>query len=112
LPNDHQPIGAGQILCGSLFSEPMRVVTVTAFDGETWEKHRVTSLECEELLFNRPLLVGIEEGTLAEAKRFYTLGETDGGRSLCVAFAMRARLIRAISPRDMSRKERGAYRPQ
>jgi len=37
LPNDQQPIGAGQILSGSLFSEPMRVVTVTAVDAETWE---------------------------------------------------------------------------
>lgn len=76
------------------------------------ENQGVTPLECEELFFNRPLVVGSDEAHSAGEERFYALGQTDGGRLLFVAFAIRGRLIRAISPRDMSRKERRAYRSQ
>jgi len=37
LSGDNQPIAAGEVLSGALFSEPMRVVTVTAVNAETWE---------------------------------------------------------------------------
>lgn len=41
--------------------------------------------------------------------RFFLLGQTDAGRLLFVAFTLRATLIRIISARDMSRKERRVY---
>jgi superfamily II DNA or RNA helicase len=37
LSSDNQPIGAGEILSGALFSEPMRVVTVAPVNSDTWE---------------------------------------------------------------------------
>jgi hypothetical protein len=37
LANEQQPVTAGEVLSGSLFSEPMRVVTVSAVASDTWE---------------------------------------------------------------------------
>jgi len=69
----------------------------------------VTPTECEELFFNRPLIVGEDERHSEREDRFYALGQTDAGRRLFVVFALRARRIRVISARDMSRKERKVY---
>ncbi len=38
--------------------------------------------------------------------RFYVLGKTDAGRALFLVFTIRDELIRVITARDMSRKER------
>jgi uncharacterized DUF497 family protein len=75
-----------------------------------WERHRVTPGECEDLFFNQPLVVGSDQKHSAEKERLYALGQTDAGRLLFVAFTVRGRLIRVISARDMSRKERRIYR--
>lgn len=77
--------------------------------GKIWERHQVTSAESEEVFFNRPLLVGDDETHSASEERFYALGQTDAGRLLFVVFTIRGRLVRAISARDMSRKERKVY---
>ncbi len=37
MSSDNQPIAAGEVLSGSLFSEPMRVVTVAPVNSDTWE---------------------------------------------------------------------------
>jgi SNF2 family DNA or RNA helicase len=37
LANEQQPVTAGEVLSGSLFSEPMRVVTVSSVNSDTWE---------------------------------------------------------------------------
>ena len=42
-------------------------------------------------------------------KRYFVLGQTDHDRLLFVAFTCRGDLIRVISARDMSRKEREVY---
>jgi uncharacterized DUF497 family protein len=75
-----------------------------------WEKNRVAAGECEELFFNHPLVVGSDEGHSASEEPFYALGQTDRARLLFAACAIRGRLIRVISARDMSRKERRIYR--
>ena len=41
--------------------------------------------------------------------RFFVLGQTDVGRELFTAFTIRAKIIRVISARDMSKKEKGKY---
>jgi uncharacterized DUF497 family protein len=74
-----------------------------------WERHRFAPTECEELFFNRPLIVGEDDEHSAVEPRMYGLGQTDVGRFLFVAFTMRGKLIRVISARDMSRKERRIY---
>src|SRR5258706_7974538 len=81
-----------------------------ANSGKIWERHRVVPTECEELFLNRPFVIGQDEEHSAAEKRIYGLGESDAGRLLFVVFTIRARLIRVISARDMSRKERRIYR--
>jgi uncharacterized DUF497 family protein len=78
--------------------------------GKIWETHRVTPTECEELFFNQPLVLGEDEKHSGAEERLYTLGQTDAGRFLFVVITIRGHLIRVISARDMSRKERRIYR--
>lgn len=77
--------------------------------GKIWERHRVAPAECEELFFNRPLVVGQDKEHSAAEERIYALGQTDAGRLVFVAFTISGNLIRVISARDMSRKERRVY---
>jgi uncharacterized protein len=77
--------------------------------GENWERHQVAPGECEELFFNSPLVVGEDETHSAAEARLYALGQTEATRLLFVVFTIRGRLIRVISARDMSRKERRIY---
>jgi uncharacterized DUF497 family protein len=77
--------------------------------GKIWERHQVAPTESEEVFFNRPLVVNDDEEHSATEGRLYALGQTDSARLLFVAFTMRGRLIRVISARDMSRKERRIY---
>ncbi len=78
--------------------------------GKICERHRVAPTECEELFFNRPLVIAEDEEHPAAEERIYGLGQSDAGRLLFVAFTIRERRIRVISARDMSRKERRIYR--
>jgi uncharacterized DUF497 family protein len=78
--------------------------------GKISERHRVAPTECEELFFNRPLIVAEDEEHSAAEQRMYGLGQSDAGRLLFVAFTIRGHLIRVISARDMSRRERRIYR--
>jgi uncharacterized DUF497 family protein len=77
---------------------------------KNWIRHRVTPLEAEQVFFNTPLLAEADLAHSQKEKRFYALGQTDEGRELFVAFTMRARRLRVVSVRDMSRKERKGYR--
>jgi uncharacterized DUF497 family protein len=74
------------------------------------ERHQVSVPECEEVFFNVPLLVQEDSKHSQREPRFYCLGETDAGRSLFVVFTIRGTLIRVISARDTSRREREVYR--
>ena len=93
--------------------------TVPEFEGfdwtggnaeKNWERHHVTPLEAEQVFFNTPLLAVVDPVHSQKEKRFYALGQTDEGRGLFVAFTMRARRLRVVSARDMSRKERRVYK--
>lgn len=77
---------------------------------KNWLKHRVSASECEEVFFNRPLVVGDDTKHLQSECRFYSLGHTDAGRLLFVVFTVRSDRIRVISARDMNRKERKGYK--
>ena len=75
-----------------------------------WSKHQVSRAECEQVLFNQPLVVGEDAEHSQEEVRFYALGQTDKGREIFLVFTIRGDLIRVITARDMSRKERRIYR--
>ena len=75
------------------------------------DKHAVSQAEAEQAFFNRPFLVLNDERHSVPEVRFHALGRTDAGRRLHVTFTLRksATLVRVISARDMSGKERLAY---
>jgi len=73
-------------------------------------KHGVSRMECERVFFNRPLTVGTDAKHSRTEPRYYALGETDSGRRLFIVFTVRDDLIRVISARNMSRREKRTYR--
>jgi len=80
-------------------------------DRKSASKHSVSQGEAEQVFFNEPLIVaGDAKHSIAEA-RFHALGRTDAKRLLHITFTLRrdGALIRVISARDMSRKERAIY---
>ena len=76
---------------------------------KNWEKHGVAFWECEEIFLNRPLVVKPDAEHSKGELRYYALGQTEAGRLLFGAFTIRRKLIRPISARDMTAKERRAY---
>ncbi len=79
---------------------------------KNWERHKVSFVECEELFFNRPLVVAEDEIHSSAESRHYALGATNEGRYLFVVFTIRTNKIRVISARDMSRRERRIHREE
>ena len=77
--------------------------------SKSWTRHRVSQTEAEQVFLNRPVVI---TGGVAHARteaRYFAFGRTDGGRLLTVVFTVRHRLLRVISARPMSRRERGGY---
>lgn len=94
------------------------MISLEKIEGFDWDrgnliknqaKHQVNNLECEEVFFNQPLLILPDPKHSQIEIRFYALGKTNNGRLLFIAFTIRNNLIRIISARDMSRKERSHY---
>ena len=87
----------------------------TGFDWDqgnaekVWVRHQVSPGECEEAFFNEPFLVAKDEEHSQREPRYYALGQTDAGRALFLVFAIRGELVRVITARDMSRRERREY---
>ena len=79
---------------------------------KNWERHKVSFIECEEVFFNRPLVVAGDEIHCKSEGRYYALGRTNDDRLLFVVFTIRDNKIRVISARDMNRKERRVYREE
>jgi uncharacterized DUF497 family protein len=77
---------------------------------KSWIKHGVSPSECEQMFFNQPLVVADDDIHSELEARFYALGRTDANRLLFVVFTIRKDMIRIISARDMSAKERKAYK--
>jgi uncharacterized DUF497 family protein len=75
------------------------------------DKHDLTQAEAERVFFNEPLIVANDIAHSGAEPRHHALGRTEGSRLLHVTFTLRleATLIRVISARDMSRKERLRY---
>jgi uncharacterized DUF497 family protein len=72
-------------------------------------KHDVLPLEYEQVFFNKPLLICEDAKHSKVETRWYALGQTDAQRKLLIVFTVRKHLIRIISARDMSKKERNVY---
>ena len=76
---------------------------------KNWRKHKVSKIECEQVFFNTPLIVADDEKHSKLEKRWFLLGRTDIDRKLFVVFTIRKNLVRVISARNMSKKERELY---
>lgn len=75
------------------------------------DKHDVSSAEAESIFFNDPLIVVEDEKHSGSEPRLNALGRTIENRLLHITFTLRqsGTMIRAISARDMNRKERKIY---
>jgi len=90
---------------------------ITGFDWnegnsrKSEEKHDVRQAEAEQVFFNNPLLLLLDDKHSQRETRYHAYGKTNGGRKLHIAFTLREcnTLIRVISARDMHRKERMIY---
>ena len=89
------------------------------FTGFDWDdgnidknriRHEVECYECEQVFFNKPIVVLPDKNHSSIKKRLSALGITDGGRLMTIIFTIRHSLIWVISARDMNKKERSFYR--
>ena len=76
---------------------------------KNWISHQVSKSECEQIFFNQPLIIGDDEKHSQLEARYYSLGQTDSGRLLFIVSTIRGKLVRVISARDMSKKEKEVY---
>lgn len=94
---------------------PDDLAQCTGFDWDggnaekNWDLHKVSRSEAEEIFFNHPILVVLDEEHSQREQRYAVLGKTNAGRRLSIIFTVRGTLIRVISARDMSRRERRFY---
>ena len=65
--------------------------------------------ECEQVFFNAPIIVGDDIFHSNSELRWFLLGKTDNKSQLFIVFTIRDKLIRVISARDMSKKEKKIY---
>lgn len=73
------------------------------------DKHGVSLKECEEVFFNTPFKIAEDPKHSQKEKRYSILGKTDKERFLSIVFTIRKEMIRVISARNQSRKERRQY---
>jgi uncharacterized protein len=99
------------------------MIDLTAIAGFDWDagnerknvdKHGVSHAEAEQVFFNEPLLLLDDPAHSSSESRFHALGRTNDGRLLHLAFTLRGNgtLIRVISARPMSVRERSIYEKQ
>ena len=93
-----------------MFTYKKQVLILILNVQKNWEKHKVTPVESEQAFFNSPLTIVKDINHLKAEERFYALGKTDQNRRLFIVFTLRQKLIRVISSRDMSKKERKIYK--
>ena len=76
---------------------------------KNWILHQVSRNECEQVFFNAPIIVGDDIFHSQSELRWFLLGKTDNKRQLFIVFTIREKLIRIISARDLSKKEKRIY---
>jgi len=78
---------------------------------KSMDKPGVTPREAEQVFLDPRMLVLIDEEHSGTQKRFHAYGQSQEGRLLLVSFTLRhdETMIRVISARNMSRRERERY---
>lgn len=94
---------------------PEELAACTGFEWDAgnvdknWERHQVSAAECEQVFFQRPVLIAPDPKHSQDEPRYAALGQTASGRRLTIVFTMRDTRMRVISARAMSRRERRVY---
>jgi uncharacterized DUF497 family protein len=80
-------------------------------DRKSAEKHSVSQFEAEPAFFDPALVIASDLAHSRDEVQFHAFGATASGRPLHVSFTLRegGALIRVISAREMSAKERRRY---
>ena len=76
---------------------------------KNWDRHDVSVGECEQIFFNKPLIVKRDKKHSRFENRYYVLGQTNAARLLFAVFTVRKDKIRIISARDMTLVETKRY---
>ncbi len=96
------------------------MLDLARIDGFDWDdgnsrknldRHGVTQSEAEQVFTDPDLLIFVDTEHSQQEERFQAYGATSVGRKLDVSFTLRhdGTLIRVISARGMSRRERARY---
>src|SRR3989344_862559 len=76
---------------------------------KSFKKHKVTNKEAEEIFFNKPLKIFVDNRHSQTEKRFEAFGLTNKAKKLTVIFTIRDQKIRIISARTQNKKEMRQY---
>jgi len=76
---------------------------------KNWDQLDVSNGECEQIFFNRPLIIKRDKEHSKNENRYYVLGRTNLKRLLFAVFTVRNDKIRIISARDMTDAEIERY---
>lgn len=76
---------------------------------KNWDQRDVSNGECEQIFFNRPLIIKRDKEHSKTENRYYVLGRTNVNRLLFAVFTVRNDKIRIISAREMTDKEIERY---
>jgi uncharacterized DUF497 family protein len=76
------------------------------------QKHNVNYRECEDVFFNKPLIINQDETHSQIEERFRVYGQTNRKRRIFMIFTIRHNKIRVLSSRDQNRKERTEFQKQ
>jgi uncharacterized protein len=90
---------------------------ITGFDWDegnrrkNFDSHGVADFEAEEIFLDPRVTIAPDSEHSQQERRWAAYGTTIEGRALTIVFTLRAEctLIRIVSARDMSRKERKTY---
>jgi uncharacterized protein len=77
---------------------------------KNWDKHLVSAGECEQIFFNKPLIIKRDSEHSQFENRYYVLGRTNIDRLLFAVVTVRNEKIRIISARDMTDSEIKRYK--
>lgn len=93
-------------------------VDILTLEGFDWDKgnlnknrlkHNVEPSECEEVCFNKPIIILDDQKHSGREKRYKIIGISSSGRKLSLAITIRNNKIRVIMARDQSRGERKLF---
>jgi uncharacterized DUF497 family protein len=76
---------------------------------KNWERHDVSTIVCEQIFFNKPIIVKRDKVHSSHENRYYALGRTNMNRLLFAVFTVRDQKIRVVSARDMTDAEIERY---